>query len=112
MNYFDIVVLLYYIENDPEFKEIKKQIKDKIIDKYKDFNNKNTELTLLSMDILACPFLDKDFKVKILENYKINEENIQNYIINFSMEQKFWFVKWKNVNILKELEEKKSYEVY
>ncbi|EAK9999576.1 hypothetical protein A9454_07745 [Campylobacter lari] len=112
MNYFDIVVLLYYIENDPEFKEIKKQIKDKIIDKYKDFNNKNTELTLLSMDILACPFLDKDFKVKILENYKIDERGLQNYIIKFSMKQKFWFVKWKNVDILKELEEKKSYEVY
>ncbi len=112
MNYFDIVVLLYYIENDSEFKEIKKQIKEKILDKYKDFNNKNTELTLLSMDILACPFLDKDFKVKILENYKINKGIIQNYIIKFSMKQKFWFVKWKNVDILKELEEKKSYEVY
>ncbi|RTI86041.1 antiviral reverse transcriptase Drt3b [Campylobacter jejuni] len=112
MNYFDIVVLLYYIENDPEFKEIKEQIKEKIIDKYKDFNNKNTELTLLSMDILACPFLDKDFKVKILENYKIDERGLQNYIIKFSMKQKFWFVKWKNVDILKELEEKKSYEVY
>lgn len=111
MNYFDIVVLLYYIENDPEFKEIKKQIKEKIIDKYKDFNNKNTELTLLSMDILACPFLDKDFKVKILKYYEIDED-VQNYIIKFSMKQKFWFIKWKNVDILKELEEKKSYEVY
>ncbi|EAK0494256.1 hypothetical protein AAH49_07915 [Campylobacter lari] len=112
MNYFDIVILLYYIENDPEFKEIKEQIKEKIINKYKDFNNKNTELTLLSMDILACPFLDKDFKVKILENYKIYERGLQNYIIKFSMKQKFWFIKWKNVDILKELEEKKSYEVY
>ncbi|EAJ0349216.1 RNA-directed DNA polymerase [Campylobacter lari] len=112
MNYFDIVILLYYIENDPEFKEIKEQVKEKIINKYKDFNNKNTELTLLSMDILACPFLDKDFKVKILENYKIDERGLQNYIIKFSMKQKFWFIKWKNVDILKELEEKKSYEVY
>ncbi|EKK7588027.1 hypothetical protein PO822_001737, partial [Campylobacter coli] len=112
MNYFDIVVLLYYIENDPEFKKIKEKIKEKILSKYKDFNNKNTELILLSMDIFACPFLDKNFKIEILEYCKIDKKNIQNYIIKFSMKQKFWFTKWKNVDILKELEEKKSYEVY
>ncbi|WP_072229607.1 antiviral reverse transcriptase Drt3b [Campylobacter coli] len=112
MNYFDIVVLLYYIENNPEFKKIKDKIKERILKKYEDFNDKNTELTLLSMDIFACPFLDRKFKIKILECCKIEKKDIQNYIINFSMKQKFWFVKWKNINILKELEEKKSYEVY
>ncbi|HEB9313537.1 TPA: RNA-directed DNA polymerase [Campylobacter coli] len=112
MNYFDIVVLLYYIENDPEFKKIKEKIKEKILSKYKDFDNKNTELILLSMDIFACPFLDKNFKIEILEYCKIDKKNIQNYIIKFSMKQKFWFTKWKNIDILKELEEKKSYEVY
>ncbi|EAL1484626.1 hypothetical protein CK571_05415 [Campylobacter coli] len=112
MNYFDIVVVLYYIENNPEFKKIKDQIKEKILKKYEDFNDKNTELTLLSMDIFACPFLDRNFKIKILECCKIEKKAMQDFIINFSMKQKFWFVKWKNINILKELEEKKSYEVY
>ena len=93
MNYFDIVVLLYYIENDPEFKEIKNKIKEEVLAKYEGFNSKNTELTLLSMDILACPFLDREFKVDILKYYKIENEDMQDYIIKISMDQKFWITK-------------------
>ncbi|WP_459177936.1 hypothetical protein, partial [Helicobacter trogontum] len=41
MNYFDIVVLLYYIENDFEYNNIKKYIQEKITDKCKTINSKD-----------------------------------------------------------------------
>ncbi|WP_276881944.1 antiviral reverse transcriptase Drt3b [Campylobacter cuniculorum] len=107
MNYFEIVVLLYYIENNPEYNKIKEFIK-KII---KEMPNKDTESALLSMDILTCPFLDKRFKKEILSKYNI-DENTQEQLIHFSLNQKSWFIQWKNIDIIKELEEKIAYKVY
>ncbi|TLD82541.1 hypothetical protein LS81_007710 [Helicobacter trogontum] len=103
MNYFDIVVLLYYIENDFEYNNIKKYIQEKITDKCKTINSKDikdTELLLLIMDTLSCPFLDINFKREIASFIYKNKDDCSN-IINFSLKQKNWFVEWKNIDILK-----------
>ncbi len=66
LNYFCIMVLLFYIKDievyDPIKEELKKHIYKKFEDK-KDFYWKNdTETLLLLLDILSCPFLNESIK--------------------------------------------------
>jgi len=111
LNYFSIIILLYYIKNIKRYEDLKILIKEQIL---KHFNNginfkKNTESVLLFFDIISCPFLDENFKKEILKKVKITNENLQDAILNF---EKYWFVKWSNLNYTKELQTKKSMEVY
>jgi hypothetical protein len=72
--------------------------------------NKTTETILLLFDTISCPFLDKSFKKKILKDYfAIYNNTLQEQIIT---EEKNWFIKWQNLNYKKELNSKKSMEVY
>ncbi|MDP3946533.1 MAG: antiviral reverse transcriptase Drt3b [Lutibacter sp.] len=114
-NYFIITVLLFYIRNINGFEEIKEAIKAAIIDKIKnideDKRKKSTELVLLFFDILVCPFVDDKFKREVMVLFDIPAD-LHCDIINFKKVKKYWFTKWDNFNLAKELTAKKSLEVY
>lgn len=116
LNYFSIVVLLFYIKNIKRYDCIKNELKKYILsDKFNNFENKNTEATLLLFDCLSCPFLDEPFKIAVL-----NECHIQSLINNPTNQQlqdiikfrKYWFIEWTNFDIIKALRAKKSKEMY
>jgi len=113
LDYLSIMILLYYIKNIHRYKNIKRYIKIHILrlfEKNKGNINKNTESILLLFDTISCPFLEDSFKIKILKNYfNITKNNLQDKIIK---EEKNWFIKWQNLNYKKELNSKKSMEVY
>lgn len=114
-NYFVITVLLFYIRNIHGFEEIKKAIKVAIKVKIQsvdiDKRKKTTELTLLFFDILVCPFIDNKFKREMMDLFEI-PVHLHTDIINFKKVKKYWFTKWDNFNLAKELTAKKSLEVY
>lgn len=115
LNYFSIVVLLFYIEDKIRYKKTKAIIKNHIINLYQDVSNenrlKNTELSLMFFDLISCPFLDNEFKNKLFSFYGYDDSmnEIKNDIINY---RQYWFTKWTNFDFGKELEAKKSQEVY
>ena len=115
LNYFSIIVLLFYIEDKIRYKKTMTIIKNHIINLYKAVNKENryksTELILMLFDLISCPFLDDEFKNQLLAFYGIDDSmsQIRNDIINF---RQFWFTKWTNFDFGKELEAKKSQEVY
>jgi len=114
-SYFTITILLFYIRNIGDFINIKKVIKTSILKKIKnsdaDKRKKTTELVLLFLDILVCPFLDNKFKREMMLLFDIQSNN-HTEIINYKKTQKYWFTKWDNFNLAKELTAKKSLEVY
>jgi len=114
-NYFTITILLFYIRNIADFINIKKVIKTSILNKIKendaDKRKKKTELVLLFLDILVCPFIDNKFKREMMLLFDI-QSNYHTEIINYKKTQKYWFTKWDNFNLAKELTAKKSLEVY
>ncbi len=114
-NYFVITVLLFYIRNTHGFEEVKKAIKTAIINKIKnvdeDKRKKSAELVLLFFDILVCPFVDNKFKRYIMDLFNI-PVLLHFDILNFKKEKKYWFTKWDNFNLSKELTAKKSLQVY
>ena len=106
---------MFYIRNTNGFEEIKKAIKIAIINKIKnvdeDKRKKSTELVLLFFDILVCPFVDNKFKREIMVLFNI-PVHLHFDMLNFKKEKKYWFTKWDNFNLAKELTAKKSLEVY
>lgn len=111
-----IFVLLHYYSDNKEYADslsfLEKVIFAKIKGVDKQQRNIATELTLLKMDILACPHLSEDFKRKILVLFGIADIQKQEMIIKFAMKQKSWFVKWKGFNMNYEINAKVSQEVY
>jgi viroplasmin and RNaseH domain-containing protein len=115
LNYFSIVVLLFYVENKTRYVKIKSILKTHILEKFESIyvenRGKTTELTLLFMDLIVCPYLDRNFKNKLFNLYGIDNKmgRTRTQIINF---KEFWFTKWTDFDFRKELEAKKSKEVY
>ncbi|SHF44966.1 hypothetical protein [Chryseobacterium takakiae] len=125
MNYFSIVVILYYLGHSTKFNRVKTALKSYIKEYIKIFpvekRNKSSELTHLILDLIACPYLDIKYKRKIFIIYKDSKTfteakesiNTLNKILDFQKNNvKYWFTKWERFNLAKELEYKKSQEVY
>lgn len=80
LNYFSITVLLFYIKDIQIYKDIKDELKKYILKRFDESKNidwrANTELVLLLMDILTCPYLDE--KV-----YQPDKKQLLDYMANF-----------------------------
>jgi hypothetical protein len=62
------------------------------------------------LDTIACPYIDRNKKSEILSLAKVpNKDNLHREIIN---KVDCWFTKWNNFNFEKELDSKRSQEVY
>lgn len=116
LNSLAICILLYYISNRRDYKLLKETILEYTLEKYeKTHLNKrrnSSELVIFLFDLLACPYVDDDFRKKLLTLFEISDTNEQKDFIDFHKKQKFWFIKWKDVNLSKELNAKISLEVY
>lgn len=123
LNYFSIAVLFYYIGHSKKFSKVKNAVLDYTYNYIKEYPNekrgKSSEMAHLILDLFACPFLDETNKIKLLHLYRgsATEEENKNKLdaeklIVFHKNHKYWFTKWERFNLAKELENKKSQEVY
>ena len=130
MDFWSLTVLLFYIRDLKRYNDLREILKSHILEKLKSFDEikKNSEAVFLIFDILACPYLNNsttinvkdekdkyEFKIKIINlisNYKNlkNEDKIK--LIKKIENNAPWFTKWNNFDIERELNTKKSKEVY
>lgn len=113
LNYFSTVILIFYIGDKIRYKQILDSVKECIMDCFvktgKDDFGKHGELVLLLFDTISCPYIDRKFKQDLLRVCGIQENTLKNKIIDC---RKYWFTKWSNFKFAKEMEAKKSIEVY
>lgn len=112
LNYFSITMLLFYMKNKKRYERARKAIKKTIRNKLTSpgFSlNKDTELFLLLMDCISCPFLEVNFKRQLLRHFGIRTTKLQEELINL---KKNWFTKWIDFSFSEELDSKQSDEVY
>ncbi|MEO9022601.1 MAG: antiviral reverse transcriptase Drt3b [Ginsengibacter sp.] len=114
MNYFTIVVSLFYMKNKVRFNKLRDFVFDALIEKFEcvdyDLRIKKAELILLLFDILAYPFVNiVPIKKKLLNLYNVTDASLQLEIINA---RKNWFTTWTEFDFGKELDAKLSQEVY
>ena len=120
LTYFDIVSLLYYFRNHPEYHHLKVKIENYIISKFEEnFDlSKNSEIAHLYLDLMSCPYISNQFKYKHLEKFYLS----RNPTINKTPQEisdsvslllnTYWFVKWENLDLIRLLERKELKQNY
>jgi len=120
LNYFSIVVLLFYIGHSKKYPKIRIALLDYIESYVMSFpvekRGKSSELTLLILDLMTCPFIEDIYKIKMFSLYKNYSKKdlfkVRKIIYFHKKHINYWFTKWERFNLAKELEYKKSQEVY
>lgn len=118
LNYFQIVTLLYYIQDTTKYVNFKKKIEDAVCKKF--FHDKDpfskAEFTLLFFDFICCPFVSLESKRKLMRTAKWKNSNIVAEVdadIFEIQNQKQWFMSWDSdidlEGILKKKEWSTSY---
>lgn len=115
-NLFACIILLYYYANHKCYYEQKALLQKEILKKYRlvaeSERKRNSELTILTADMMTCPFVDDAYKRSLLALIGITEIKDQQMIMRFSKKQKYIFTRWTMFNLNKELQAKISQEVY
>lgn len=115
-NLFACIILMYYYANHKCYNKQKIALKDEIMKKYRLVaeveRKRNSELTILTADMMTCPFVDDVYKLKLLTLMGITEMKVHRMILRFAKKQKYIFTRWTMFNLNKELQAKISQEVY
>lgn len=115
-NLFACIILMYYYANHRCYDSQKTLLKEEILKKYRlvaeSERRRNSELTILTADMMTCPFVDDAYKQSLLMLMGITEKEDQRMIIRFAKKQKYIFTRWTAFNLNKELQAKISQEVY
>ncbi len=117
LNYFAIMSILYYVGNKKSYEDLKNDVvmvlKNRLSDNCECDNQKLAEAVFLVLDSISCPYMDKVDKREILQKIGIKDENKQGKIINCVMKNKIlFFITWYEMDFKKELDTKRSQEVY
>lgn len=115
-NLFACIILMYYYANHKCYDSQKTLLKEEILKKYRlvaeSERRRNSELTILTADMMTCPFVDDAYKQSLLMLMGITEKEDQRMIIRFAKKQKYIFTRWTAFDLNKELQAKISQEVY
>ena len=69
LNALSIIILLYYFGKEDKYKNVKNDLMDYVIKKYKgvpkNVRGITTEFTILTLDLISCPYINEDQKKKI-----------------------------------------------
>ena len=115
LNAIAIEILLYYFGNEQRFCELKNELMNSVIKKYKDVSEKtrkiSTELVILTLDLMTCPYIKMEVKKKIGELMGIKKDDVH-AMMRYLKKHKTMFMRWEGIDITKELNAKVSQEVY
>ena len=115
-NLFACIILMYYYANHKCYDTQKTSLKEEILKKYRLVaeaeRKRNSELTILTADMMTCPFVDDKYKQELLTLMGITEMKVHRMILRFAKKQKYIFTRWTMFNLNKELQAKISQEVY
>jgi len=111
LNYFQIVVLLYYIEEHSKYNDLKEMIKNEVIRKISSFDNpfEYSELTMLFFDLTNCPHLDQAFKRKLMRLTKYTSIETEIIEIQKIESHTSWFMDWEKEIDLERVLKKKEW---
>ncbi len=115
LNALSIIILLYYIGNEGRYNGIKKDCMEYVKGKFDSISEAvrpiKTELVILTLDLLACPYISNEDKKSICDIMNISDEDMKSILRYFKC-NRYMFTKWDGVDITKELNAKISQEVY
>ena len=115
MNALFITLFLYYFGDRKEFDELRTLVVEKACSRISnvplDLRKKTTEIVILLLDLMACPYLSAASKAKVGKAFDLSNKEIRK-ILGYFKNGRFMFTNWKKLNVTKELNAKISQEVY
>lgn len=115
MNAISITLFLYYFADKKEFDELRVLIINKAYERIKnvpmELHKKTSELVILLLDLMTCPYLTSESKNKVGEAFGLTRKEIKN-LLRYFKNGRYMFTNWKKLNVTKELNAKISQEVY
>ena len=118
LNYFSITVSLFYMKNKVRYNELRNSIIDDALNRMRRKSKtcrKEAELIFLLFDLISCPYVPNDKKHEALKIFDVNDAAISANIIAFTSggnRPQLWFTNWYEFDFGKELDAKRSGEVY
>jgi hypothetical protein len=111
INYFHIITLLYYFDDNAEFDKLRDEISKQIITKFENEFDPFTksELTLLFFDTINCPFIGLETKKKLIRTSKYAKGGKEEDEIVEIMKEKTWFMDWDTEIDLERVLKKKEW---
>ena len=118
LNYFSITVSLFYMKNKVRYNNLRNRIIDSALAKIKQCHetcHKDAELVFLLFDLISCPYVPDKQKRKMLAMFGVTDTALANDIMTFTdgaNKPQQWFTNWFYFDFGKELDAKRSQEVY
>lgn len=119
-SYFNLVALLFYVRDHCGFETLRANIELEIQNRILGTESleKDSEAAHLFLDSLSCPYLTTSLKKKLLAHYlnkyaptlSDDEDDMTEYLTQLA--QKYWFIKWLDLDLVKLLERKELNNKY
>jgi len=117
ISYFDLVTLIYYVKDDPEYAFARNWAMSAVDEKIGTLEriHDDAEQALTFLDFLACPHVDAARKASWLTKFYA----MKNEAMAFSPEElvadlsePWWFVNWREIDLLNLLERRELHTAY
>jgi hypothetical protein len=112
LTYFEIITILYYIQDIPEYKDLFNEVLTQSENIFKLYSPKtSSESAHLLLDLISCPFIIKDKKIELATIALLHINNTLpdiNYFVNY-VSKHSWYTNWNSVGDLLPLLKKKDY---
>lgn len=118
LNYFSITASLFYMKNKARYTLLRNRIIKTALERIRmcsETCHKDAEMIFLLFDLISCPYVSDDQKRKALEMFDVTDTSLANDIITFTDgggRSQRWFTNWFDFDFGKELDAKRSQEVY
>jgi hypothetical protein len=95
LNYFQIITLLYYFDDNIQYDQMKAILEKSVVKKFELDEEPFTksELTCLFFDFVCCPFVSAQSKEKIVKHSKYETTDIKKAVKQIE-DKKMWFMNW------------------
>ncbi|MAY33590.1 MAG: hypothetical protein CMM86_13395 [Rhodovulum sp.] len=118
LNYFSITVALFYMRDKVRYNELRGHVVDSAIKRIRDRSetcHKDSELVLLLFDLISCPYIPSAKKAEALGVFGVSDAALAADMVGYSddaTKPQCWFTNWLEFDFAKELDAKRSQEVY
>jgi len=108
MNALLLFSILLHIRDSPDYRELRASCFEWAIALQSQPAN-DGQRSIVTLNLLSCPFIDKATKTTILSAYKIVDPSIVRAVTSSGRE---WNVNWESFDLYAALQQKRLYEVY
>ncbi|WP_285962625.1 antiviral reverse transcriptase Drt3b [Pseudomonas tohonis] len=118
-SYYDLVTCLFYIKNRELYGEVGRALLSAIETRLENLESiqVDTEQACLFVDVISCPYIDKNKKKKWIRRFyracsKTQPNRAELDCFFDDADSNYWFVNWNEVDLLNALERKELRQVY